>query len=160
MQCSIDGVCSIAMSQLRLSGTLPPRRQPKSAVIERDALRVVDAVDDRFGREAAEDHRVRGADSRACEHRDRQLGNHRHVDRDAIASANPEVTQPVGEAVDVVEQLAVGDRPAIARLAFVVVGDLFAAARAHVPVQAVDRHVELAVARTSARTARSIRASS
>ena len=40
----------------------------------------------------------------------------------------------------------IGDRPAIARLAFVVVGDLIAAARPHVAVETVDRYVELAVA--------------
>ncbi len=113
---------------------------------QRDALRVVDAIDDRFRAEAAEDHRMRGADPGAGEHRHGQLGNHRHVNRDAIAATNAELAQRVGEAADVVEQLLVRDRPTVAGLAFIVVGDLVAASGANVTVQAVDRHVELSVA--------------
>ena len=93
---------------------------------DRDALRVVDAIDDRIGRESAEDHRVRRADARARQHRDRKLGNHRHVDRDAIAFLNAELAQTVGKLAYVVEQLLVGDRPAVAGFAFVIIGDLVA----------------------------------
>ena len=40
---------------------------------------------ERVAREAAEDHRVHGADARAREHGDRELGDHRHEQRDAVA---------------------------------------------------------------------------
>ncbi len=126
MQCLSDGVFSIASSQLRLSGSFCAAPPAVVGGDDRDALRVVDAIDDRIGREAAEDHRVRGTDARAREHRDRQFRNHRHVDRDAIAFFDAELAQAVRELADVVEQLFVGDGPAIARLAFVVVGDLVA----------------------------------
>ena len=54
-------------------------------------FRVGDAVDQRRGAEAAEDHRMHRADARAGEHGDRQLGNHRHVDRHAIARPDAEL---------------------------------------------------------------------
>ena len=106
MQWRIDGVLlhrDVAVAFERNLASAAP-----SAVggDERDAAGVVDAIDDRLGREAAEDHRVRRADARAGEHRNGQFRNHRHVDRDAIAFADAEVAQAVGEAADVVEQLA------------------------------------------------------
>jgi hypothetical protein len=52
------------------------------------------------GREAAEDHRVDGADAGAGEHRDRRLGDHRQVDRDAVALLDPEPLEHVGELAD------------------------------------------------------------
>ena len=52
---------------------------------EQPRLRVVDAVAQRFGAEAAEHHAVHGADAGAREHGNRQLGHQRHVQRDAIA---------------------------------------------------------------------------
>ena len=50
-------------------------------------LGVVVAVGDGVGGEAAEDDRVRRADAGTGEHGDRRFGDHRHVDRDAIALA-------------------------------------------------------------------------
>jgi hypothetical protein len=42
-----------------------------------------------FGRsEAAEDHRMDGADPRAGQHRHQRLGDHRHVDHHAVALAD------------------------------------------------------------------------
>jgi hypothetical protein len=41
------------------------------------------------GREAAEDHRVDGAEARDGEHRGDRLGDHRQVDRDAVALPTP-----------------------------------------------------------------------
>ena len=58
------------------------------AAVGRDeelALRVVDPVPQRLGAEAAEDHRVHRADPGAREHRDHRLGDHREVDRHAVA---------------------------------------------------------------------------
>ena len=61
-------------------------------------------------REAAEDDGVRRAEPRAREHRDRQLGNHAHVDRDRRPLLHAELLQRVREADDVALQLRVGDR--------------------------------------------------
>ena len=107
-------------------------------------LRVVDAVGERIGRETAEDDGVRSADAGAGEHRDWQLGNHRHVDGDAIAAAHAELLQRVGCLVDLLIEIAVGEDPAVARLAFPVVGDLVATAGVDVAIEAVDGDVELA----------------
>ena len=59
-------------------------------------LGVVDAVGQRLGGEAAEDDGVRRADAGAGEHGDRQLGDHRHVDGDAVAAPHAELLQRVG----------------------------------------------------------------
>ena len=69
---------------MSFSATTDPRRQAPSAVISDLGLRVVDPVAQRRGREAAEHDGVRGADARAREERDRELGHHPHVDGDAI----------------------------------------------------------------------------
>ena len=64
---------------------------------EQPRLRVVDAIAQRFGAEPAEDDAVDGADARAGEHRDGQLGHERHVDGDAIALLDAERLQNVGK---------------------------------------------------------------
>ena len=51
------------------------------------ARRVVDPIAQRLGAEAAEHDAVHGADPRAGEHGDGQLGNERQIDRHAIAFA-------------------------------------------------------------------------
>ena len=61
------------------------------------APRVVDAIDQRLAREAAEHDRVRRADTRAGEHRDRQFGNQRHVQSDAVAALNAGAFEHVRE---------------------------------------------------------------
>ena len=100
-------------------------------------LGVVDPVDDRVGREAAEDARVGGADAGAGQHGDRQLGDHRHVDGDPVAPLDAEALEHVGEPADLVEQLGVGDGAGVARLALPVVRDLVAPAGLDVAVEAV-----------------------
>ena len=75
-------------------------------------LRVDDAIAQRLGREAAEHHRVHRADARAAEHRDRGLGNHRQVDRDAIALLHAERIEHGREAAHLIEQLRVRERAA------------------------------------------------
>ena len=70
---------------------------------------VGDAARERIRREAAEHHRVNRADARAGEHRDRRLGNHRQVDRDAVALLHAERPERVRELADAVIELAVGD---------------------------------------------------
>ena len=91
---------SSAASTLALSGTTLPRRQPPSAVMS--SLQPASLMRSRMavGGEAAEDDRVRGADARAGEHRDGQLGDHRHVDGDAVAGLDAERLERVGEAAD------------------------------------------------------------
>ena len=76
----------------RLVGHLLERHDLAAAIAavggdEQRGLRVVDAIAQRLGAEAAEDDAVDRADARAREHRDRELGNQRHVERDAIALA-------------------------------------------------------------------------
>ncbi len=70
---------------------------------------VVDPVGQAVGREAAEHHRVDGADPRAGEHGEGGLGDHRHVDRDPVALLDAQALQDVGEPADLLVQLAVGD---------------------------------------------------
>ena len=82
------------------------------------ALCVVDAIAQRLGAEAAEHHAVDRADARARQHRDGQLRDERQVDRDAIALLHAERLEDVGELADLAVQIEVGQRPAIARLAF------------------------------------------
>ena len=105
------------------------RRAAAEAAVGGDdhlALGVVDAVDERVGAEAAEHHRVRRADAGAGQHRDRQLGDHRHVDADAVALGDAEALEDVGEALHLGVQVGVGDGAGVARLALPVVRDLVA----------------------------------
>ena len=107
-------------------------------------LRVVDAVADRVGSEAAEDHAVGGADARAGEHRDGRLGHHRHVDGDAVAPLDPVLLERRREAVDLAVEIPVGQGARVAGLTFPDEGGLGAAGGVDVPVQAVVGDVELA----------------
>ena len=100
------------------------------------------ALLDGLRREAAEDDVVRRADARAGEHRDDDLGDHRQEDPDDVALADALVAQRVGEALDVREQVGVGDRALLALLAVPVEGDAVAAAGLDVAVEAVLRGVE------------------
>ena len=106
-------------------------------------LRVVDPVAQRLGREAAEDDRVDGADPGAGEHRDRQLGGHRHVDRDAVALRDAERLEHVGELVHLPVEVPVGVGLPVAGLAYPDERGLVAARPLDVPVDAVVRGVEL-----------------
>ena len=109
------------------------------------ALHVVQAAGERVGGEAAEDDRVRRAEARAGEHRDRQLGNHPHVDPDRRSLADAEALERIREADDLALEVGERERPAlVGRLPLPVVGDLVAEARLDVPVDAVVRDVELA----------------
>ena len=142
----IDGVASSAASTLTFSpdGAPPP---PTPVGGDHDlGLGVVDAVDERVGREPAEDHRVGGAEAGAGEHGHGQLGDHRHVDGDPVALLDAQSLEHVGEPADLVEQVGVGDGAGVTRLALPVEGDLVALAGLHVAVEAVVGDVQLAVA--------------
>ena len=78
--CSIDGVSASASSAICFSGTIVAAAVAAVGGDEQPRLRVVDAIAQRLGAEAAEHDAVDGADARAGEHRDRQLGNQRQVD--------------------------------------------------------------------------------
>ena len=104
---------------------------------------VVDPARQRLGREPAEDDRVGRADPGAGEHRDRQLGDHRHVDRDPVAGLDAELLERVGGLRHLALEVAEGQRPGVARLADPVVGDLVAEPALDVPVDAVVGDVEL-----------------
>ena len=107
-------------------------------------LGVVDAVGQRVGREPAEHDRVGGADPGAGQQGHRQLGDHRHVDGDPVALLDAEALQRVGEALHLGQQVGVGDRAGVARLALPVERDLVAPARLDVAVEAVAGDVERA----------------
>ena len=109
---------------------------------EQPRLLVVDAVAQRLGAEAAEHDAVDGADARAGEHRNRELGNERQVDRDAVAFRDAERLEDVGERGDLAKEIEVGQRAAIARLAFPDERGLVAPRAADVAVETVDADVE------------------
>ena len=73
-----------------------------------DRLGVVDAGGQLRRGEAAEHHRMDGADARAGQHGDHRLGHHRHVDDDAVALADAQVLQHAAQRRHLVAQLGVG----------------------------------------------------
>ena len=97
-----------------------------------------------LGGEAAEDHRVRGADARARLHRDHRLDRHRHVDQDALALLDAVRLERVGELADAVIELLVGDLGHLAVVGLEDDRDLVRL-RLEVPVEAVVGGVQLAV---------------
>src|SRR5206468_12409460 len=107
-------------------------------------IRNMDAAGQHLRLKAAEYHGELSADARTGEHRGGELGDHRHVDRDAVAFTDTELLERVGAAAGHLEQVAVGDRPRVAGLALPVVRDLGPAAGLHVTVEAVLGDVELA----------------
>ena len=99
----------------------------------------------RLGGKAAEHDRVRGADARACLHRDHALDRHRHVDDDAVALLDAEGLEPVGETADAMIEIAIGDARHRAVIGLEDDRDLFGVAVFQVAVEAVVRHIEFAV---------------
>jgi hypothetical protein len=108
-------------------------------------VRIVHPRSDAFGAEAAEDHRVHGADAGHREHRDDGLGDHRKVDRHPVSPLDPELHQEIRRPLHLGGELRVGDVPAVAGLALPVQGDAVAVAGEHVAVEAVVGDVELAI---------------
>src|SRR5256885_5616947 len=122
------------------------RAAPKAAVGGDDEARigVVDALADGLGREAAEDHAVRRPDPGAREHGDRELGHHRHVDRDPVALLDAVPLERRGEPADFAVEVPVGQDAAVPGLAFPDQGGLGAPRTGDVTVEAVVRDVQLA----------------
>jgi hypothetical protein len=88
---------------------------------------------------------VNRADPRDGEHRGNRLGDHRHIDGDPVALADPEALEDVGQALDLVGQLGVGDAARVAGLSLPQQRDPVAVARFDVPVEAVVGDVERAI---------------
>ena len=103
---------------------------------------IVDAVAQRLGAEAAEDDAVHGADARAGQHGDRQFGNERQVDRDAVALLHAERLQDVRELAHLPVEVEVRERAALTGFAFPDERGLVAARPPDVAVDAVDADVE------------------
>ena len=140
----------LALGQGRVDGRLERRGRPTPvAAVGGDdelALRVVDPRVERLGREPAEDHGVRRPDPGAGQHRHGGLGDHRQVDRDAVALADAEVLQRVRRLLHLLVQLGIRDVAGVAvGLADEVDGHLVAVAGLDVAVDAVVGDVELAV---------------
>ena len=141
--CSIVGVSASASSTAGLSAAGLPRRQPPSAVITSFASASLMRSDSASALNPPKIDRVRRPEPRAGEHRDGELRDHRHVDRDAVAGPDAELLERVGRLRDLAQQVRVGQRPGVARLADPVVGDLVAEAVRDVPVEAVVADVQL-----------------
>src|SRR5690606_31126484 len=73
------------------------------------AVGIENAVTQGIGGEAAEDHRVDGADAGARQHRYGGLGDHGHVDGDPVALLYAPGLEYVAEAADLLVQLTIGD---------------------------------------------------
>ena len=143
--CRTPGHFASASSTAGLSALGSPRRYPPSAVTTTSAPTSLMRDGERVGAEPAEDHAVRRPEPRAGEHRDDGLGDHRQVDRDPVAGADPELGQRVRGPADLALQVGVGDVAGVALgLADPVDRDPVAVARVDVAVHAVHRDVELA----------------
>ena len=69
-----------------------------------------------LGREAAEHHRMGGADPGAGQHGDGRLGHHRHIEGHQIALADPQRLEGIGYLAHLGMELAVGEAAAVTRL--------------------------------------------
>ena len=108
-------------------------------------LAVGDATGQRLRREAAENDGMDGADAGAGQHGDGGFRDHRQVDGDAVALADTEVAQRVGEAADAGVQVAVADVLGLIRVVAFPEDRGLVAAFLQVAVQAVHGDVQLAV---------------
>ena len=88
--------------------------------------------------EAAKADRVDGADSRAGEHGRRRFGDHRHIDHDPVAAADAVAFQKIGEAAGLFIEIAVSEGASGAGLVRLEDDCRLVAARAQLPVEAVD----------------------
>jgi hypothetical protein len=121
---------------------LPPRT-PSSAVTTKAESQ--SWIRPAVRRETAEDDRVDRADAGAGQHRHRRLGHVGHVDGDAVALAHTLALEDIGEAADFAVQLGISEAAALARRVALPDQRGLAAARCQMPVEAVERHVDLAV---------------
>ncbi len=137
--------CSSAVSTLRFERDALAAAHALVGGDHRAGVAIGDAAGEAFGREAAEHHRMDRADPRAGEHRRRRFGDHRHVDHHPVAALDAALLQQVGEAAGLFVQLAIGERAAVAGLVGLEDQRGAVAMLGEVPVEAIDRQVELAV---------------
>ena len=113
---------------------------------EQLAFGIIDAARQRIRAEPAKYNRVNCPNARAAQHGHRRLGNHRHVNRHAIALFDALRLEHIGKLANLRMQLRVGDALHIVlRLALPDDRHLVACGRRQMPVQTVGGHVELAV---------------
>nr|GBO98261.1 hypothetical protein RVX_3300 [Nitratidesulfovibrio sp. HK-II] len=107
-------------------------------------LAVLDAVLQADGREPGENYGMHRPDARAGQHGHGQLGNHGHVQRNAVALLHAKVAQHGRKPAHLVVEHLVGQHAHVVfRLALPDDGGLVAAAVDQMAVQAVVRHVQL-----------------
>ncbi len=106
--------------------------------------RVVDPRGEARRRESAEHHRMDRADPRAREDNERRLGDHGHVDDDAVALAHSERSHHRRRALHLDVKLAVAEAPLLARLRGEIDERFLVPARREVPVDRVVAEVGLA----------------
>ncbi len=106
---------------------------------------VLDASAQRRGGEPAKDDRVDRTHTGAREHGDGELGDHRHVEGNAVATLYPFLAEHVREATHLVVELLVGVGACRAVVALPDERGLVAAPRVEMPVEAVGRDVERAI---------------
>jgi hypothetical protein len=105
-------------------------------------LGIVEARGKLLCREAAEHHRMNGAEARTGEHRDQRLRHHRHVEDDAVAARDPKVGEHTGERLHFVEQLRVGEPALLSRNGRIIDdGRLTAASAQDMPIESVETGV-------------------
>ena len=85
------------------------------------------------------------ADPRAGEHRRRRFGDHRHVDHHPVAALDAALLQQVGEAAGLFVELAIGELWPCAGLVRLEDQRGAVAMFGEMPVEAIDRQIELAV---------------
>ena len=72
-------------------------------------ITIVEPVGQRVGRKPAKDHGMNRTDPCAGQHGIGSFGDHRHVDRDAVALLGTHHLQRIGHAADFVKDFAIGD---------------------------------------------------
>ncbi|MNC41636.1 hypothetical protein D3C75_904100 [compost metagenome] len=108
------------------------------------AVGVEDAVAQGIRGEAAEYHRVHGADACAGEHGTGGFGDHRHVDAHPVALVHAQLLERIGQAADLLVQLAVAEVPGLGGIVALPDDRGLFAAPGQVAVEAVVGDVQLA----------------
>ena len=106
---------------------------------------VTDAIFERFGGEATEDDRVDGTDSRAGKHGEGCLWNHRHIDTDTVALANPLCSQRICESTHLNLEFLIGKRLAVIGVISLPDNRGVMCARWQMPVNTIHRDVQFGV---------------
>ncbi|MNE34147.1 hypothetical protein D3C80_1278570 [compost metagenome] len=107
------------------------------------AIGVENPVAQRIRREAAEHHRVNGADAAAGEHGVGRFRNHGHIDAHPVAFFYPTLLEYIGQAADLLVQFAVGDDTGIGGVVALTNDRRLIAPGGQVTVDAVVADIEL-----------------